>query len=568
MHVAARSALGLFIVLLAFSEPAAAAVISSCGTTISSPGTYTFERDVDCTTYAQNGVAISASGVTLDCKGYKLTGKGGFPSWGVIIAGVNNAVVKNCKLDGFFFGIGVGMRYFGDSGGSNHVITGNTVEGSNWANIYTYITSGTMISNNVVTSRAGTSGIYIAYQSFSTSAVDNTASDIAVVPSGDICGGFQAKNVVSGNNVSCGIYTEDSGMEISNNRACSGTEGMGKIFCAFSYRCGLHGSPDVTVFTGNMCDVIPTSYGGCGSSAACHQCPNLARKPITTTKNESWITVPADPELGTIAFSVMAYEARKVSERPFSQNDSSPWINITRSDAMASCEDRGPEYHLVTRLEALAISRNIERTAINNLSSEANVVMFANGSVKTNEGTLSAPASPNISSCNISRPLSDSQNAPSATCQLRTIGYAGTGGSYADENWRLRTHVLSNGEVIWDWAGNAWEWLGSVCLSDSGSGCDGCYYGPNANPLEWTDAHIGEFERTAAGPSNIYLGNANATGAYIGCTKDGNPLVRGGYNITGTAAMLYGNGIYALNMALSDSDKREYLGFRCVKNLD
>jgi|GEM_PF-5921073 len=556
---------GVLLVIAALALPfAQAGVVTACGTTLSS-GSYVLERDVDCVSRGQNGVVISGSGVTLDCQGHAITGKGGFPTWGVHIEGGNGVTVKNCIIDGFYFGIGVGMSHFMASGGDNHVISGNTVSGASWANIYTYMTHGTAINNNLVTASAGTSGIYIAFQSYNTQAVGNTASDIAVIPSGDICQGFQAGNKVSGNTVSCGIYTEDSGMEVSDNKACGSEEGQGRITCAFSYRCGLHGSADMNVFSGNMCDAAI----GCGSSTSCHQCPNIPRKPVNTTINESWIIVPADSTLGTVAFAVMAYEARNVDGRPFSKPDGVPWTNVNRIDARASCEDRGPEYHLVTQREALAVSRSIERTAINNMANATNVTLFANGSAKTGEGSLSATASPNVSACNLSLPLSDAQNNASATCQLRTTGYVGTGGSWENDSWRLRTHVLSNGEVIWDWAGNAWEWLSASCLSNNGSGCDGCYYGLNANPLDWLDTNITIFERGLAGPNSTALGVANNSGTYVGCTKDYNCLVRGGYNSTvSNATVLAGDGIYALNMGLAQTAQRSYLGFRCVRNLD
>ena len=543
---------------------AQAGAITKCGTVLSSPGDYWLDGNVDCVSRSQNGVVISGSGINLDCKGYAITGKGGYPTWGIHISSGNSNTVKNCNIDGFFFGIGVGMSAFGAGGGDNHLISGNFVQGASWANIYTYGTRNTVISGNTVTATRGTTGIYIAYQSFATSAIGNTASDIAVIPSGDICSGFQAGNKVSDNTVSCGIYTEDSGMEISNNQAC-GPDGSGKVTCEFSYRCGLHGNPYLNYASGNSCD----STSGCGDSLVCHKCPNVAPKPIVTPINESWIVVPADFALGTPAFAVMAYEAKLLDGRPFSKPDGAPWTNFNRIDARASCEDRGPEYHLVTQREALAISRNIERTAINNLVSAQNVTLFANGSAVPDAGLLSAAASPAVSSCNLSLPLSDAQNAQSSTCQLRTTGYNQTGGSWANESWRLRTHVLSNGEVIWDWAGNAWEWIAALCLSNNGSACVGCYYGATASPLDWLDSNITSFERGLAGPNSTTLGIANNTGTYVGCTKDYNSLVRGGYNTTvSNATVLAGDGIYALNMNLSQEAQRPYLGFRCVRNLD
>ena len=46
---------------------------------------------------------------------------------------------------------------------------------------------------------------------------------------------------------------------------------------------------------------------------------------------------------------------------------------------------------------------------------------------------------------------------------------SGTGQSCSDISWdsQKRTHTLSNGEVIWDMAGNVWEWTSYVIADNS-----------------------------------------------------------------------------------------------------
>ncbi len=64
----------------------------------------------------------------------------------------------------------------------------------------------------------------------------------------------------------------------------------------------------------------------------------------------------------------------------------------------------------------------------------------------------------------------------------------------------MRTHVLSNGEILWDLAGNVWAWIDTQC--DTTAWYNGGAY------VEWNNANLTDSEKYMAGP-NGSLTSAN-----------------------------------------------------------
>jgi len=102
----------LWILLFALYAQAAFAqtTIDSCGTEITSSGTYLVTQDL----FNTSGNCISilnATNVTLDCQGYRLTGTGsGIGIW--VNDASNGVVIRNCDIYSFNRGI----QYRGDGG--------------------------------------------------------------------------------------------------------------------------------------------------------------------------------------------------------------------------------------------------------------------------------------------------------------------------------------------------------------------------------------------------------------------------------------------------------------------
>lgn len=118
-----------------------------------------------------------------------------------------------------------------------------------------------------------------------------------------------------------------------------------------------------------------------------------------------------------------------------------------------------------------------------------------------------------------------------------------------------RTHSLSNGQIIWDLAGNAWEWNDYICTQ--GSGADKWY---NSGAwIEWTETNLSDYEKGAAGPAGNYT-SANAIGRYYGCISPGRGMLRGGNWNAG----LFG-GVFATILTDGPTEAAAHVGFRCTR---
>ena len=162
----------------------------------------------------------------------------------------------------------------------------------------------------------------------------------------------------------------------------------------------------------------------------------------------TWIRVPATSLPGSgIAvptFGVMKYEARGTNP-PVSTPDGNPYVasgGMSTTNANNYCKSLGAGYHLITEAQWLAIAHNAIGVAKNWTSGAVGTGKVMRGAPYANTTGLAAS--------------NDDAN-----------GYLGVTGV---EN--RRTIILSNGEVIWDLAGNIAEQ--TWCDSDRiGCGTDG-----------------------------------------------------------------------------------------------
>jgi len=145
---------------------------------------------------------------------------------------------------------------------------------------------------------------------------------------------------------------------------------------------------------------------------------------INDQKNVFTLTPQITLPNGTVVepFQIMTHLAgRGAGDMPVSNIDAAPWVNINYFDAMAAPAKAG--YDPFTSLQSLAISYDIYHQPANWLSGEVGVGFMKRGLFK---GTVSS-AQPG------------SYVSPDAE----------------EDRW----FVLSNGERIQDWSGNALQWM-------------------------------------------------------------------------------------------------------------
>jgi len=237
----------------------------------------------------------------------------------------------------------------------------------------------------------------------------------------------------------------------------------------------------------------------------------------------NWVKVPGNTLYNTRTFCVMQYEAKNDgTNKPVSQANGTPWVNISQIDAKAKCQSIGA--HLVTEDEWLTIVRNIELQPTNWSSGQ-------------------------IGSGYIPRGNSDSSAAMDGTDPL-------TGANQ-------RTLTLSNGAIIWDIAGNVWEWTDATILGRDQPKCV-------ANPtgFGWCE-YSGLVSYGALSPERLLPLNSswNTTQGYGRIYSSGAP------NNPNTFVFLrsgvWGNGPYAgvlaLDLCTGTSYTSSNIAFRCAR---
>ena len=177
---------------------------------------------------------------------------------------------------------------------------------------------------------------------------------------------------------------------------------------------------------------------------------------------EGFVGVPGNDFYGIKDFCVMKYEAKQDSTDPtkaISVAAGTPWVSISRSatgpnegetDAMEACANSG--YQLLTNAHWQTMARNIELVPQNWANHTIGDVGGLNRGHSDNRPFYALAAGPDSEPC-------------AGTGEEATCHEAGRS--------QKRTHTLSNrgkDEVIWDIAGNVWEWVSDDHNTDYGYG--------------------------------------------------------------------------------------------------
>ena len=159
-----------------------------------------------------------------------------------------------------------------------------------------------------------------------------------------------------------------------------------------------------------------------------------------------FIVVPGNTTFGTSDFCVMKYEAKNVSGVATSQASGTPWVSISQTTAIATASAACSGCHLMTEAEWMTLAANV-------LSVPSN---WSTGTVGS--GYIYSGHNDNSPSNSLAASTDDAD------------GYNGTGNSSGNQR---RTLTLTNGEVIWDMAGNVSEWTSASIAANAQPGLSG-----------------------------------------------------------------------------------------------
>jgi hypothetical protein len=326
-----------------------------------------------------------------------------------------------------------------------------------------------------------------------------------------------------------------------------------------------------------------------------------------------YVRVSANTQRGISKdFCVMKYEAKKdpvidsSNALAISTPYYSPWTLISYEKAKQACKRSNA--NLITNDQWMTIAERIAKLPINDISPEAGI-QLASGNSNGLGRTLGARKidDPYIWRCNLNLPLYSYENRYRGNlCELRgesanlftNKGYFGTdkgfeifSGNYnagSLDRGLLRTHVIEEQSLIWDFAGNAWEWVDSKNFYEpttgtfTGVGNDTEGFSGDMPRLnsKFTTTNFHEYSEISDWNGNeqfkpldgmnsnngigmIYLNPGRSWGPEDEVNKDVKAIVRGG---------AWGNpkeaGIFALNISHSPNNMAPYIGFRCTYELE
>ncbi|MFK7826298.1 MAG: hypothetical protein AB8G05_19280 [Oligoflexales bacterium] len=290
---------------------------------------------------------------------------------------------------------------------------------------------------------------------------------------------------------------------------------------------------DADITASNISDGAEV-FGVTGTAGAPPDCASIA-------VGGTWILVPGDSDYGTNDFCVMKYEAKNNSGVPTSTAADTPWVSIDQQDSKIECASLGKGYHLITNDEWMTIATNVAAQAAN----------WDGGTVGTNEMTRGHSDDDPSNAC-----AADSKDS---NAYVETDCTGSASGTFNER----RTHTLSNGEVIWDLAGNVLEW--TSYFNDADKPYDDTDGAPVNGWREYTliDTFGSSMTQTDLISQAAVDGSWSSTESigryYSGIDSSGGGLLRGGDWNDGTFA-----GVFAASLGNSPTATQPSIGFRCA----
>lgn len=410
---------------------------------------------------------------------------------------------------------------------------------------FTGLTPSTSYTYKVVAfDSTGSSDINNVTQTVTTNSAPNVPSSLAIVtPSSPSFSATQTVRV-------SGVKSGDT-IRLFTNSSCTTQVALGVATgTSIDFTTSVPGAGTYN-FYANSTNTIP-SASACSTATVSYQkldCP------------ANFIPVAPNSAVGTTSeFCVMTYEAKCVGTScptatpganavATSQAAGNPWGTISPINSKTACTNLNAlngvsnKYDLISNPEWMTIAYSLESVAANWSGS-------AVGSGHLNRGWSGHIGDDGFVNSGV---------APSTSAACLYNSAANTCSSTGLHKLK-RTHTLSNGEVIWDFAGNLLEWvdwgLGGVFNSGPTSCAGGNVEIPNVScgALAAADYMPGN----PGGITAIHYNSTYGLGRFTG--GSGGAAVRGGYFNSGWFA-----GPFRLDLSFTSLNSA--IGFRCVYRL-
>lgn len=313
----------------------------------------------------------------------------------------------------------------------------------------------------------------------------------------------------------------------------------------------------ITIKSGNKIAHVAGDRGGTNKAVLDTPCPQDSANsnyPTTITSASlgcpaGYLAVPGNSLLNQQSFCAMKYEAKQDgSGTAIAQPTGSLWIGVSAINASATAAATCATCHVLTDGEWLTIAYN----ALYQPSNWSGGVVGTNYMFRGHSDNTPA-SNPDASSND-----SDGYFGTGNTSGEATVTFGVNGDS------QRRTLVLSNGETIWDLAGNVREWTSQTAnAANQQPGVDGgawaARYSNTANLK--MNSFVSSFP--VYGNANaLTWGSAQALGGFVGNSLDATlkGVIRGGHRFTGSST-----GIFQADMTVAPSSATSDTGFRVAR---
>ena len=218
---------------------------------------------------------------------------------------------------------------------------------------------------------------------------------------------------------------------------------------------------------------------------------------------------------------------------------------------MKACKDAGPGYRLISNTQWQSVARNIETVAANWSGN-----MVGSGVMSRGHSDNSPPMA--LANDTDDKPYAGTGNDDPVGSGSRAAAWNTLGATPVAGTEQKRTQTLTNGDVVWDFGGNVFQWV-----SDN-------YADLGVNPATSSNVILGFHQAnwfpTTGDFAFINLLLFGPLGSYTSTQNKGaieggaaGAVVRGGLWFDDSVA-----GAFSTFLKSKETDSSIYVGFRCV----